>query len=276
MAAAASVSSAKSRSETASSELARGTVEAQRLGGALPVDRERGAGQRRGTQRALVEPRPRVGKPPAVARQHLHVGEQMMAEGDGLRRLQMREARHDGAAVRFRLARQRELQRRQRGVGAVDPRAHVEPEIGRHLVVARARRVQPRGRLADQLLEAALDVHVHVFQRAREGELALLDLGEHAVEARRDLARVVLGDDALLGQHGRVRLGGGDIVGGQRLVEADGGVYLLHDLGRRHGEAASPHLVGGFVGHQINLNAQRARSEHVDRPQAKTRREERQ
>ena len=82
--------------------------------------------------------------------------------------------------------------------------------------------------------------------------VALLDLRQHAVEAGRDLAGVVLGDDALLAEHGGVRLGRADVVGCQRLVEADGGVYLLHDLGRRHGEAASPHLVGGFVGHQMS------------------------
>ena len=44
--------------------------------------------------------------------------------------------------------------------------AHPQPEIGRHLVVARARGVQPAGRLADQLGEPALHVHVDVFERA--------------------------------------------------------------------------------------------------------------
>ena len=37
---------------------------------------------------------PAVGEPAAVARQHLDIGEQMVAERDGLRRLQMGEARH--------------------------------------------------------------------------------------------------------------------------------------------------------------------------------------
>ena len=113
--------------------------------------------------------------------------------------------------------------------------------------------MQPAGRLADQLLEPALDVHVHVLERARERERAGLDLGQHPVEAGADLAGVVLGDDALSGQHGRVRLGGAHVVGRQSLVEADGGVYLLHDLGRRHREAATPHLVGGLVGHEHGL-----------------------
>ena len=229
------------------------TVEAQRLGGRMPVDREGGAGERGGPQRTLVEPRARIGKATTVAGEHLDVGEEVMTEGHGLRRLQVREARHDEIVARLGLARERQLQAGERGIGLVDPVAHVEPEVGRHLVVARAGGVQAAGRLADQLLEAALDVHVHVLERAREHELAGLDLLQHPVEAGPDLAGVVPGDDALGREHGRVRLGGADILGRQRLVEADGGVYLLHDLGGRHGEAATPHLVGGLVGHDAAL-----------------------
>jgi hypothetical protein len=96
----------------------------------------------------------------------------------------------------------------------------------------RERAVQPPGRLADQLLEAALDIHVHVFQRARELEAAALDLGQHLVQAGINLLGVVLGDDALRGEHGGMRLRSADILRGQSLVEADRGVYLLHDLGR--------------------------------------------
>ena len=51
--AAASVSSAKSRSETASSELAVGRVEAERRRGHRAVDRKGGAGERRGAERAI-------------------------------------------------------------------------------------------------------------------------------------------------------------------------------------------------------------------------------
>ena len=53
--------------------------------------------------------------------------------------------------------------------------AHPEPEIGRNLIVARARRMQPACRLADQLGQAAFHVHMDVFERALEGELAGLD-----------------------------------------------------------------------------------------------------
>ncbi len=45
----------------------------------------------------------------AVAGEHLDISEQMMAEGDGLGRLQMREARHHGGGLFVRLLRKRVL-----------------------------------------------------------------------------------------------------------------------------------------------------------------------
>ncbi len=99
----------------------------------------------------------------------------MMAERHRLRRLQMRKARHHRAGMLERFLRQRALKRLERGVERVDRIPHPQPEIGRHLVVARARGMQPPGRRADQLAEPALHVHVDVFQRALELEAALVD-----------------------------------------------------------------------------------------------------
>ena len=86
-----------------------------------------------------------IGEAAAVAPDHLDIGQQVVAEGHRLRRLQMREAGHHGGGVRLGLVDQRRLQvgeRRRRGVDRV---AHPQAEIGRHLVVARARGVQPPG-----------------------------------------------------------------------------------------------------------------------------------
>ncbi len=46
----------------------------------LAVDRKRGAGERGGAERALVEPPPAIGEPAAVAPDHLDIGQEMMAE----------------------------------------------------------------------------------------------------------------------------------------------------------------------------------------------------
>jgi hypothetical protein len=55
---------------------------------------------------------------------------------------------------------------------AADP----EAEVGRNLIVARAGGVKTASGLADQRLEAALDVHMDVLERPRVGELPGLDL----------------------------------------------------------------------------------------------------
>ena len=124
----------------------------------------------------FVKPRARVGEAAAVARRHFHIGEQMVPERHRLRALQMGEAWHHGRGVLQRLCGERALVGGERRVDRVDGVAHPEPEIGRDLIVARARRMQPpRGR-ADQIAEPALDIHMNVLERALEGELAGLDL----------------------------------------------------------------------------------------------------
>src|SRR5215831_11784788 len=134
MAAAASVSRTKSRSETASSELA------------------------------------------TVARSHLHIGEEMVPEGHGLRGLQMGEARHHGRGVFERLLRERALVGGEGHVDGVDRGPDPQSKIGRDLVVARTRGVQPPRRRPDQLGEPAFHVHMDVLERPLELELAALDL----------------------------------------------------------------------------------------------------
>ena len=88
----------------------------------------------------------------------------------------MGEARHHGIGMVERLLGERALIAGERRVDLVDGVAHPEPEIGRHLIVARARRVQPPGRRPDQFGKPALDIHMDVFERPLEVELAGLDL----------------------------------------------------------------------------------------------------
>ena len=172
--AAASASTAKSRSETASSELAAGRSKPSASAVICAVDGEGGAGERGGAERRFVQPLAGVGEAAAVAAEHLDIGHQMMAEGHRLGRLQVGEAGHDGGGVGERLLGQRLLQGGERRVGAVDGVAHPQPEVGGDLVVARARRVQPAGGRADQLGQPRLDIEVDVLQRAGKGERRLL------------------------------------------------------------------------------------------------------
>ena len=71
-----SASSAKSRSETASSEFAVGPCEAERLRGHVAVDREARARERRRAERAFLQPLGGAGEAAAVAREHLDISEQ--------------------------------------------------------------------------------------------------------------------------------------------------------------------------------------------------------
>src|SRR5262249_60602978 len=104
-------------------------------------DWKRRAGERAGAERAFVKTCPCIGKAAAVARCHFHIGEEMMAERHRLRRLQMRQAWHYRRGVVERLARERALIGGERAVDLIDRVADPEPEIGRDLIVTRARGV---------------------------------------------------------------------------------------------------------------------------------------
>ena len=93
----------------------------------------------------------------------------------------MGEAGHHGGGVGERLLGQRLLQGGESGVGAVDGVAHPQLEVGCHLVVARARRVQPAGDRADQLGQPRLDVEVDVLQGAGKGEFPCFDFSQNRV-----------------------------------------------------------------------------------------------
>ena len=77
--------------------------------------------------------------------------------------------------------------------------------------------------------QAALDRHVDVLVVGAELERALLQLRRHALEAAVDRLRVLVGQDAALGQHRRVGPGLGDVLARQPPVEADRGVEALED-----------------------------------------------
>ena len=166
-------------------------VEAERLRGHRAVEPEGGAGERRRAQRAFIQALARIGEAAAIARRHLHIRQQMMPERHRLRGLQMREARHDGCGMRQRLFGERALIAGQRRVDVVDRVAHPKLEVGRDLVVARARRMQTPGRRPDQLREPRLDVHMDVFERPLEAELARLHLGQDGIQAVGDGPGVV-------------------------------------------------------------------------------------
>ena len=101
----------------------------------------------------------------------------MVAEGDRLRHLEMGKAGHDGGGVALRLDDERPLKRLQVPLEPVDGVAHPQAKIGRHLIVARARGVQPPRRRADQLGKPRLDVEMDVLVLGAKGKVPGLDFG---------------------------------------------------------------------------------------------------
>ena len=118
----------------------------------------------------------------------------------------------------------------------------VEPQVQCHLVVPRPGRVQPSRRRADELVEAALDVHMQVFQGRVPGEFLFPDLLLYRLQTLADLGGVFAGDDALLGQHLGVGHRPGDVLLVQAPVIIDGNgvsTEIKHDI-----KTINPHEAG--------------------------------
>ena len=133
----------------------------------------------------------------------------------------MGETRHHRIGLGERAFGQRELQIGELRVERVDLVADVETEIRRHLIIARARRMQAPGCGADQFRQTRLDIHVDVFERARENEFAAVDLGLDLLQPLRNLRGVVAGDNPAFGEHGDMRERATNVLRAKTLVKID-------------------------------------------------------
>jgi hypothetical protein len=100
--------------------------------------------------------------------------------------------------------------------------------------------VQPLARVADQRREARLDVQVHVFEIQLPFELAAFDFALDLRHAALDGGEVVGADDALRGEHRRMRERPFDVDERQPLVEEDRRRVALDELRHRLREASRP------------------------------------
>ncbi len=219
-------------------------LEAELLGNPLPIDRIAGAGERSAAQGQAVDPTPAIAEAFGVAGQHRFVGEQVMAEGHRLGNLQVGQARHDRGSVLLREVDERDPKRAQAHDQCIDGTAQPQPRVGRDLVVARARRVQPLAGITGELRQPHLDVHVHVFERALPDEFAALDLALYLLQATLDGGEIGGGEDAGGREHARMRKRSGNVDGGQAAVGVDRCVKALHALGHRFAEAPRPGALG--------------------------------
>ena len=142
-----------------------------------------------------------------------------MGEQHRLGPLEVRVAGHGGLAVPLGLVEERRLHGRQRRVEVAEHVPEVEALVEGDLVVARAAGVQLPAHGARDLDEAALDVHVDVFELPAEGEAAALELRAHGLEALVD-GRALRGvDQPRALERARPRGAAADVVGPEPPVE---------------------------------------------------------
>jgi hypothetical protein len=153
-----------------------------------------------------------------VAREHGPVAAQQVRERNRLRALPVGIGGEDGVALGLGAVGEARHEGGERIEGQRHLLADVEVQVQRHLVVARARRVQQARGLAERLGEQGLDGHVHVLLvRQREG--AGLGGLEDAHELGLDRLRLLAGDDAAARQHGEVREAAHEVLAQEGLVE---------------------------------------------------------
>jgi hypothetical protein len=177
------------------------------------VDREGGAGQRRGAQRQHVGAGRAGGKPLAVALQHEDVGQQMVGQHDGLRALHVSVAGHRRVHRLGGTRHQGPLHGPEHLVGARGHVSEIESLVERDLVVARAPGVQLAADLAHQLQEPTLHVHVDVFELGPEGERAAGQLNPDGFQPGDDPVALGIGEQAGPRQRVGPRHAAHDVVG---------------------------------------------------------------
>ena len=118
--------------------------------------------------------------------------------------------------------------------------------VERDLVIAAACRVQSAARLADRVGQALLDVHVNVFERNGEVEIAVLDFLQDIAQPGDDGIFIRFRDDAALGEHFRVRDAARDVLTVHTLIEGNRCLEIVDHLVRALGETTAPKLFAHF------------------------------
>ena len=200
--------------------------EAQFPGERVDVDRVRGAGNRAAAERQRVGFVARAGEPREIAAQRRRVREKKMRDEHGLRRAEMGERRHQRVAGGGRLRGQPLDDRGHRALQQRDAPPQVEPQIERHLLVARSSGVQPSAGVAEPFDELPLDETMHVLVAAVDERRVRAPELEDPGQRRFNLLRFVCGEHARGFQRAAPREAAGHIVFEETAIETEGGAEL--------------------------------------------------
>ena len=196
-------------------------IKAEQRGDVFTVEDDGGAGNRSAAEREDVQPFPRIHDPAAIAVEHFDVCQQVMREKDRLCALEMRVAGDDHFQLSFAELHERALQLTQAGDNRIALIAQIKPDIGRHLIVSRTRRVQLRTSGSDAARQLRLDVHVDVFELDFELKLPRLDLRAYFAEPGDDLRALLSGKKPRPLERGAMGDGALDVVTPEPPVKAD-------------------------------------------------------
>ena len=225
-----------------------GTVKTQQAGGIDAIQREGGAGERRGTQGHHIYPFAAIAKSVVVAFEHFKPGQHVVTKTHRLGDLQMREARHDGIGFGLGKIQQGVLQAPDQQADAIKFVAQIQSDIGSDLVIAGAACVQLLADFSDPLCQPCLNVHVHIFELHRPLELAAHYFREYFVKAIDDEVTLRVGKDADFGEHGGVCLGSLNVMLGEPLIEVHRSGEGFNKFIGRLREAPGPGFL--FAAHQ--------------------------
>lgn len=212
--------------------------EAEFAGDHFAVEGVGGAGEGAGTERQDVGATAAIGEALAVAEEHFGVGEEVVAEGDGLGALEVGVAGHGVGGVAFGEVAHDADEVAQGGRGVVAEGADCHAVDEGDLVVAGACGVEAAGGLADLFAEEGFDVGMDVFEFGAPLDFAAAELFADVFESADDGVGVGGGDDALVSEHAGVGDGAGDIEFPEVAIEP-GGVGL-GELVHLALEAAAP------------------------------------
>ena len=145
-----------------------------------------------------------------------------MAEGHRLGALQMGVAGHNVACTLLGLVTKHVDKLFDLALDMLAGGTQVQPDIQRHLVVAAAAGVQPLARIADAGGQRLLDEGMHILGVGGDLQCAAVQILQNRVQTFVDIVHILLGDDTLSAQHGRVDEAALNILLDHPRVKADG------------------------------------------------------
>ncbi|MNE41046.1 hypothetical protein D3C80_1350960 [compost metagenome] len=165
-----------------------------------------------------------------------------MGEQNRLCALQMRIAWNNRVHIVFGLFNQRFLQLMQQTYELHNPVTEIQMHICRYLVVTAASGMQLTADRSDFFDQVLFNIHMNVFIRYGEFDLACTNLVQHLVQAGFDRLNILLRKDTAFAQHRDMGQTALHILFGQCLVESDGCCILLHQLVCSFCKPAAPKL----------------------------------